>query len=273
MRFGRIGACIGLAAAYVTLRFAAPLVKPGFISPDFTAFAYTALLMLAQLAFVVSIAGLKMRPKSSALLMLPCALAVVATIFLEMKLVPLRPTPVAALVVSSVFRNLCLMLFGGSLGCLLSFMIREANILVPVAVFAALVDYWNVSWGPLSRVIERKPDIIATASVHMPAPGMPGGSVGVGDFVFLALFFAVLYRFSLNVRGAFWLGYGLLTACMLIVLKFGIPVPALVPMAIAVVGANVRSFKLRREELLAILYVGLLLLMFLLAWLLFVFKR
>ena len=273
MRLGRIGVCIALAGAYVALRFAALWIKPGVLSPEVVVFAYTALLMLVQLAFVVSIAGLRLRPQSSALLMLPGAVGAAAMILLEMKLA--TQTPVAMLVTVSVFRDLCLMVFGGSFGCLFSFIIREPNVLLPAAVFAGFVDYWNVSWGPLSRVIERKPDVVAMVSVHMPAPvpGMHGSTVGIGDFVFLALFFAVLYRFGLNVRGAFWFGYGLLTACILLVLKFETPVPALVPIAIAVVGANIRNFKLQREELLATLYVGVLLLLLILASVIFLFRR
>ena len=275
MGFGRIGACITLAVAYLALRFALPYVRPEFINPALVVLLCTALLMLAQLAFVVSIASLRLRPRSSVLLILASALAAAAMVFLEVRLEPRAPALAGALAVNLVFRDLCLMLFAGSLGYVVSFIVREPNILLPAAVFAGLVDYWNVSWGPLSRLVERKPEVITTVSVHMPmpVPGMPDGTVGIGDFVFLALFFGALYRFGLNVKGAFWLGYGLLTACMLFVLKFESAMPALVPIAIAVVGANIRNFKLQREELLATLYVGVLLLLLILASVIFLFRR
>jgi hypothetical protein len=87
-------------------------------------------------------------------------------------------------------------------------------------------------------------------------PGIPGTMIGMGDFVFLALYFSVLYRFAMNVRGTFWLGYVLLTASMLFVLSSGV-LPALIPVALAVIIANRRLFKLSRDEKLAIVYVGI----------------
>ena len=239
MPFSRAGACITMAGIYMALRFAVPWVKLGGINPHLAIFLSVAVLMLAQLALVVSIAGLQMRPRHAMLLALPSAVIVAAIIVLEAKLAAGVPPPEVVLAVSSALRDLCLILFAASLGCALSFIIRERNILVPAAVFAALVDYWSVSWGPLSRVLEEKPEIAAAASVQMPTPvaGEPGTMIGIGDFVFLALFFGALYRFGMNVKGAFWFGYGLLTVSMLVVSTHGGALPALVPISIAVVGA------------------------------------
>ena len=167
------------------------------------------------------------------------------------------------------------MLFAGLLGYTISFIVREKNILLPAAIFAALVDYWNVSWGPLSHILVDKPSVVAAAAVSMPAvsAGMPGMIIGMGDFVFLSLFFGVLYRFRMNVKGTFWLGYGLLTASMLAVMYFGSAFPALIPMSLAVVAANAKLFKLKREEQLAMVYVGALLLAALILMWIFMFRR
>lgn len=275
MRLSRVGACIAVMGVYLALRFTVLWIKPISISPQLVAMLYTALLMLVQLSLVVSIARLQLRPRPSVLLSIPSAVIVAALIYIEMKLSARTPAPQVALGMVSIFRSLFLMLFAGLLGYTISFIVREKNILLPAAIFAALVDYWNVSWGPLSHILVDKPSVVAAAAVSMPAvsAGMPGMIIGMGDFVFLSLFFGVLYRFRMNVKGTFWLGYGLLTASMLAVMYFGSAFPALIPMSLAVVAANAKLFKLKREEQLAMVYVGALLLAALILMWIFMFRR
>ena len=81
----------------------------------------------------------------------------------------------------------------------------------------------------------------------------------MGDFLFFALFMSVLYKFNMNVKGAFWFGYGLLTAFILLVAfnKTEIAIPALVPLGLAILATNAKNVKFKREELFAILYVGI----------------
>ena len=77
----------------------------------------------------------------------------------------------------------------------------------------------------------------------------------------MAFFFAVVLRLNLNVRGTFWWMYGLLTATMLLVLSLvGFSVAALIPMGLAVLIANGRYFRLKREEVFATLYAAALVL-------------
>lgn len=267
MRFGRVGTCFAVAGAFVALRLAIGFA-PIRLSPNSRAdlillllidLAATAALMLAQIGFVSGIASLKMRARSSALLMIPSALCVVGLSLILMRVSPavLRAwsVPVMAL------RDLGLMTFAVSLGYTVSFIIREPKIMFPAGICAALVDFWGVNWGPLSHMLAKQPKIVESASVSMPTPVMhlPSAMIGMGDFLFLGLFFGVMYRFAMNVRGAFWLGFGLLTASMFLV-KIGLlgPIPALVPMAIAILGMNVAHFKLKRAEWFAILYAGIL---------------
>jgi hypothetical protein len=157
--------------------------------------------------------------------------------------------------------QLSLMSLAAFLGCTVSHIVREPNLLLPVAMVAALVDYWNVSLGPLGHLIETKPSVVSAVAIHMPSPvpGIPGTMIGMGDFVFLALYFSILFRFGMNVRGTFWFGYIVLTACVLFVMKAGV-LPALIPMGIAVIIANHRHFKLSREEKVAVLYAAALVL-------------
>lgn len=255
MRFGHLGTSIALAFAYMAIRLIMPWIRIGFLNPYLAAFLFVALLMLVQLALAVSVAGMQARPRYIALLALLSAVIVVGITVLLLKV---KLSSIVLISMSLAFRDLFLMLFAASLGYTVSFIVREPSILLPVAVVAAMVDCWSVTVGPLRHVLENKPGVVAVASVQMPTPvpGVPGTMIGMGDFLFLALFFGILYRFSMNTRGAFWAGYALLTLSMLIVMKFSTALPALVPMALAITGTNIRHFKLKREEVFSTLYVG-----------------
>lgn len=269
-----VGACAALATALVILRLAVTLVRPGGVDPRLAVFTSIGALMLVQLAFVVSLARLRMKAGSAFLLAVPSVIAVIGISILVAKTNPdFVGTPLFSLVLG--LRDVFLIIFAGSLGCGISYIVRESNILLPAAVFAAFVDFWSVTWGPLSHILEKKPAIIEAASVHLPTPvpGVPGTMIGMGDFLFLALFFTVLYRFCMNVKGAFWVGYALLTLSMLVVLRWGGAIPALVPMSLAIVGMNIKYFKLKRQELLATLYVGLMTLALLIASGIYLFRR
>ena len=256
MRLSRAGACFVVALIYLVLRVTIPMMRLGFLNSIALVVVSIALMMLVQLALAVCIAGIGLRPRNAFLLALVSAL-----VFVGMLMILNSPHLSASKHVLRGlvgFQQLALMLFAAFLGCGFSYIVREPNILLPVAMFAAVVDLWNVSIGPLGQVIKTKPDMVAAVAVQMPTPvpGIPGTMIGMGDFVFLALYFSVLYRFAMNVRGTFWLGYALLTASMLFVLSSGV-LPALIPVALAVIIANRRLFKLSRDEKLAIVYVGI----------------
>ncbi|MHB0912371.1 MAG: hypothetical protein ACYC2Y_02855 [Armatimonadota bacterium] len=204
-------------------------------------------LMLLQLAVVASISGLGMRLRGALLLLAASGLVFGAAF-------AVRGGWVAGL------RDLSLLSGAASLGYIISFLIREPNILAPVAICAALVDWWNVSLGPLGRLVATRPEVVEKVAVQMPAAGVPL-MMGMGDVIFLAIFFSVLFRFRMNVKGAFWLGFVLLVLSMFAVMIPSVgALPALVPIGIAVLATNAKYFKLNREEQLATLYVGLLLL-------------
>ena len=86
---------------------------------------------------------------------------------------------------------------------------------------------------------------------------LQSSTIGPGDPLFIAFFFAIVLRESLNTRGTLPAVYVLLTLSMLAV-QFGVPaVGALAPLGIAVILANYRYFKFSREENFAMLYAGL----------------
>jgi len=154
------------------------------------------------------------------------------------------------------------------LGILLSRIIREANVLLPVALVAMPIDYLGAMTpiGFTQNAVARHPGVVQMLSVPVPRVGgahhhgglHPIGFIGPGDILFMAFFFAVVLRLDLNVRGTFWWMYGLLTATLLLVLVTGINVAALIPMGLAVLAANFRHFKLKREEVFATVYAALL---------------
>ncbi len=164
--------------------------------------------------------------------------------------------------------NLMITLGCAFLGILLSRIIREPNVLLPVALVAIPIDFIGAmtSIGFTNTVVANNPALVKAVSVAVPTVGGGGqhggglhpiGFIGPGDALFTAFFFAVVLRLDMNRRGTFWWMYGLLTLAMLIVLSpFGVNIAALVPMGLAVIIANLRFFKLKREEVFATLYAG-----------------
>lgn len=264
MLVSQMNRCLGIAGIFLAFRLLIAMVPP---APSDTHslliyaiyFVTIAVTMLLQLGLVVSLMGLKLPAGKSALVSLASLCFFAGLVFL---LIKVRITMPFVLAFIMAMRDMSLMIFAAALGCVISFIIREPNIIIPVALFAGLVDYWGVTSGPLSVVIEKRPAILDAVSVHMPVPIMnaPGTLIGLGDFVFLGIFFSILYRFALNAKLSFWLGFAFLTVTMIIVTAVDIAIPALVPMGCAIIIANYRAIQLKREEKLATLYVGVILL-------------
>jgi len=153
-----------------------------------------------------------------------------------------------------------------SLGYLLSFLLKEKNILLPVSVFAAYTDFWTVLWGPTSSVVQQAPEVVQAVSAAIPAPGagsiQPISFIGPGDFIFMAMFFAALTRLKMEPSKTYWLLFPLLSLGMLAVLMnvFPVGLPALVLVSFAVVIVNRRHFKLQRQEIISTVIVAVVLL-------------
>lgn len=231
----------------------------------------TALFMLLQLWLTHTIVGLRLRPLPSGLLALLFAAFWFATLFF---IYPHRAWDGSANALMFVLRPLLLSLTI-TLGCaffgiLLSRIIREPNVLLPVALVAMPIDYLGAmtSIGFTNNAVAQNPKLVQALSVQVPAVGSgahhgaihPIAYIGPGDALFMAFFFAVVLRLNLNVRGTFWWMYGLLTLTMLGVLFTDINIAALIPMGLAALIANARYFKLRREEVFATLYAAALIL-------------
>jgi hypothetical protein len=148
-------------------------------------------------------------------------------------------------------------------GYLVSFILREPNILLPVAGLAAYVDVWTVLVGPTSRAIEKAPHVANAVSAAIPAPGgvAPISFIGPADFIFFAMFLGAAYRLKMEPKRTFWIAFPLMTIGMAAVLSgvFPVGLPALTLIGLSVIVGNFRCFKLKREEYVAMAIVGALL--------------
>ena len=261
---------VGLAlAAYVAFNLLLPLA-PAFSDTVLAllAFPSTAVFMLLQLWLIRAVVNLRIKP------LLSFGLTLLFTAVFAGLVLYLHPNPHWLFIINKAIFDTVPLLMGLSIilactffGNLLSRIIREPNVLLPVAVIAMPIDAIGamMTVGFTHTVVTNHPEIARIVSVPVPSVGStphhgalhPIAFVGPGDILFMAFFLAVVLRLNMNVRGTFWWIYGLLTVTMLYVLSpWGINIAALVPMGVAVLIANFKYFKLKREEVFATLYAG-----------------
>lgn len=163
--------------------------------------------------------------------------------------------------------TLLLIIAASSFGCLISFILREPNILLPVAGLAAYVDVWTVLVGPTSKVLEEAPHVVSAVAAAIPSMGgassgfAPIAFIGPADFIFFALFLAAAYRLKMEPKRTFWIAFPLLTIGMITVLSnlFPLGLPALTLIGVSVILGNYKHFKLKRDEYIAMGIVAVLL--------------
>lgn len=219
----------------------------------------TALFMLLQLWVGRAFVCLRPRP-------IPCVLAagVAALVWLLVFLWvhPYRgltgPVNGWLFLLRSLLVNLSITVACTFFGILLSRIVREPNVLLPVALVAMPIDYIGAMTpiGFTQNAEHHHPAIVQAVSVSVPTVGglHPISFIGPGDALFVAFFLAVVLRLDLNLRGTFWTMYILLTVTMLLVLFTGLPIAALVPMGLAVLLANGMRMHLQRSEVFATIY-------------------
>ncbi|MCL6475267.1 MAG: hypothetical protein K6U75_09475 [Firmicutes bacterium] len=258
---------------YLLYRVGAPLVT--FLGDGFLQVALSTLVFMALATWVVlRAAALPLRP-----LVALAWMAVLLILFVVVRLSPafvpaLRQSPVALETVLGISDTL-MVLAASMLGLAVSHIIREPNILAPAALFAALADFAVVSlWIP--RVMEVAPQALSTVAIHVPQAGAkptptglrPIGIIGPADFVFLAFYFACVWRFGMAARATYiWMvialaGYmffqnvvGSLTPRFMDAVDM---LPGLVPMAVVLLLVNRKYFRFSREEKRAMAVVALL---------------
>lgn len=248
---------------YLLYRVGAPLVT--FLGDGFLQVALSTLVFMALATWVVMrTASLPLRPAWAVGWMLAFLLGFVLVRFSPAFLPLLRQNPIALEIVLGVSDTL-MVLSASMLGLAVSHIIREPNILAPAALFAALMDFAVVSlWIP--HVMQAAPQALSTVAVHVPQVGAkptptglrPIGIIGPADFVFLAFYFACVWRFGMAARATYiWMvialaGYmffqnvvGSLTPRFMDAVDM---LPGLVPMAIVLLLVNRKYFHFSREE-------------------------
>ena len=158
--------------------------------------------------------------------------------------------------------DLLLVIGATFMGALASRVVRERNMLVPVAVAAAAVDTWGVYWGFVAKVAEKAPQVVAQFSAAVPVAALVEvpllKSIGVGDFLFMGLFVAAVYRMHLNVRATLWALFAVFLVVPVVFSIAGVPaLPGLPFLGLAVLAANWRHFRFSRAEKFALLYATL----------------
>jgi hypothetical protein len=226
----------------------------------------TALFMLLQLWLARAFVGLRTEIRPS----IGFALLSIVFWLVLLWLHPHHRIHLEAAVLWQTLLGLSITLACSFFGIALSRIVREPNVLLPVALVAMPVDYIGAmtNIGFTQNVVRSHPQIVQAVSVPVPTVGglQPIGFIGPGDALFLAFFLAAVLRLNLNIRGTFWWMYGLLTGTMLTVLLTGINVAALVPMGLAVLIANGRQMRLQRSEVFATTYAVALILLLVVAF-------
>jgi len=164
--------------------------------------------------------------------------------------------------------NAALILWAVFLGRLVSRVIREGKLLLPVAVVASIADTITVFYGLVAHMVREAPEVVRTFSTQAPVPppsaiSMPVlTSVGLGDFLFLAMFLTVAVRYSMNAVKGMWAALvAMLVAPLAFLLWPEAPgMPGLPFISLAVLGTNWRHLTFTRDEKRALTVVGTLVL-------------
>jgi hypothetical protein len=161
--------------------------------------------------------------------------------------------------------DLCLAAAAGSLGKFAVKFVSARNLLLPIAVAAAIFDTVYVYCGPLDRQRTIGGQSLAVVTAAVPALGgrtTPGasregvlGGIGFGDLAILAFFFAAAARFGMDAARAFWYILPLTALAFMIAIRYG-DAPGWVPIGLGFVLANLRFFRFTADEKRAMLIAG-----------------
>lgn len=181
------------------------------------------------------------------------------------------------LITGSILAQTGLLLWCFGLGALVAGLVKDKNLLLPIAIFLAGFDVFLVTFpsGPVQQVLQHQPAVLEKVAYSVPKPievgqavGVPVASyVGPADFIFLSMFFVALFKFGMRPHRTLPWMVSSLIAYMGAVL-FGpsslSALPALLPIGLVILLVNVREFQLKRDEWIGTIIVGLI--AFGLAW-------
>jgi len=207
---------------------------------------------------VALVARLPLSAKGQSALVIAFGLIFGAARFAQLRLRTTAGSPIA------LVGDLALVIAATLFGVVVSRIIRERNILVPVAVVAGGVDIWGVYFGLVALVEKKAPELAQHLSAAIPAASAAKvpvpllSAVGPGDFLFMGLFVAAVLRLGMNLRATLW---ALFVAFLIVPMVFAIArvpaLPGLPFIGAAVIVANWRHFHFSRAEKFAVLYAAL----------------
>ena len=177
----------------------------------------------------------------------------------------------------SILAQTGLILWCFGLGAVVACLIKDKNLLLPVAIFLAGFDVFLVTYplGPVQQVLQKAPEILEKVAYSVPRPAETGQAVGVhvssyvgpADFIFLSMFFVALFKFAMRPQKTLpWMVLALV-GYMVTVLVFGhvslgpvslATLPALLPIGLVILLVNSGEFKLKTDEMIGTAIVGLL---------------
>ena len=159
--------------------------------------------------------------------------------------------------------NLFLPLAAALVGAGVGRVIKHPNTLLAAAGFSIFFDIVVVTMGTVAVLMKSKSNIIAAVSVGagaMPTNAGPAAvalkqydpisavTIGPADVLFVALFLSAIYQLRLSRRETFIWMFSLLGIALLVVQITSLPIPALAPMGIAVLIANIAHAAFTKQE-------------------------
>ncbi|MCH8979086.1 MAG: hypothetical protein IH945_07570 [Armatimonadetes bacterium] len=165
------------------------------------------------------------------------------------------------------------------LGVLLSFVIKDKNMLIPVAIFLVGFDMFLVfnPDAPTAKFMRENPAVSQAVLATVPGartaqPGQrPMGKVqdmayiGPADLLFAATFFTLIFRFRMRSRQTLNWMVPVLIVYLAVILAFGdryigplslAMLPAMVPIGLTVLLVNRKEFKLQKQEVIGVVLVA-----------------
>lgn len=177
----------------------------------------------------------------------------------------------------SAIGNTGLILWCTGLGGMIACLIKDKNMILPVAIFLAGFDIFVVTYpsGPVQQILQKNPEAFKKVAYSVPTAVVEGskniglniaGYVGPADFFFLAMFFILLTKFRMKYKETLPYMVGALVIYLLIVLFAGNvsigpislgALPALVPIGAVVLAVNRKEFQLKGDELIGTIIVSI----------------
>jgi uncharacterized membrane protein len=186
----------------------------------------------------------------------------------------LGPVGAGPVVVEALMQS-GLLAWSFGLGILVGWLIKDLNLLAPVAIFLIGFDVFLV-FTPntfVGNVIRENPEVLQAVAMSVPASSAPEpeaevpsgprvtpiAMVGPADLIFSTTFFFILHRFGMRVKKTLKVLIPVLGVYLVMALTPGVPgLPALVPIGFVILWVNRSFFKMTRDEKLGTLLVTIL---------------